>query len=84
MKDIPCTQLLSKLKPKTWKPLVTSTCPKKLYCQKRHLGCSEVKALGVILKIITKGVLSVKMKKILENFSHYSSSLLLCVEEISK
>jgi len=38
MKDIPCPQLLLKFGPKIWKSLVTRTCQKNLYCQKRHLG----------------------------------------------
>jgi len=46
MKDIPHPQLLSKFGPKTWKSPVTSTCPKNLYYQKRHLG-----PLGVNTKL---------------------------------
>jgi len=43
MKDIPRPQLLLKFGPETWKSLVTGTCPKNLYCQKRHLGPLGVK-----------------------------------------
>jgi len=43
MKDIPCRQLPLKFGPKPWKSLVTHTCPKNLYCQKRHLGPLGVK-----------------------------------------
>jgi len=45
MKDIPRPQLLSKFEPKTWKSLVTSTCPKNLYYPKRHLGPLGVNAV---------------------------------------
>jgi len=43
MKDIPRPQLLSKFGPKSWKSLVTGTCPKNLYYPKRHLGPLGVK-----------------------------------------
>jgi len=43
MKDIPRPQLLLKFGPETWKSLVTGTCPKNLYYQKRHLGPLGVK-----------------------------------------
>jgi len=42
MKDIPHPQLPSKFGPKTWKSLLTGTCPNNLYCQKKHLGSLEV------------------------------------------
>jgi len=46
MKGFPRPHLLLKFGPKTWKSLVTCTCPQKLYSPKRtFIGCLGVKGL---------------------------------------
>jgi len=50
MKDILSLQLLLKFGPKKYKSLVACTCPKNLYCQKRHLGLLGVKHLANLFR----------------------------------
>jgi len=54
MKDIPCLQLQLKFGPKTYKSLITCTCPKLVCCQNQHASPLEVKPL---IFLFTKSIL---------------------------